>query len=345
MTPSEKRASQATMFANRLAKRAQHLKKWAKRLHISAYRVYDRDIPEIPLSVDLYTFTEGIRAGETYAVYALFERPYEKDPVEEDLWLDAMTQEMERVLELPPDHVLSKLRRRQKGSEQYKKVHSGSGAVTGVVAEGSLKFGVNLTDFLDTGLFLDHRPLRHMLTRTAEHKRVLNLFAYTGSLSVAALKGGADYVQSVDLSNTYLDWAIENMHLNGFSDGRVSPITRMDVMEFLDLQKRKTQSGNASRFDLILLDPPTFSNSKRTENVLDINRDWPRLVHASLSLLAPGGVLYFSTNSRRLRFDRDALPARIGRDTFTVDDITDATTPEDFKAHRIHRCWKFRLDS
>lgn len=344
MTPSEKLASQATMFGNRLTKRAQHLKKWAKRLQISAYRVYDRDIPEVPLCIDLYEFTEGDRKGERYAVFSLFERPYEKAPEEEEIWLDAMTREIERVLSLPNDHILSKLRRRQKGTDQYEKRQSPSKAITGIISEGDLRFGVNLTDFLDTGLFLDHRPLRHILTQTTSHKRVLNLFAYTGSLSVAALKGGADFVQSVDLSNTYLDWAIENMHINGFSDGRISPITRMDVMEFLDLQLRKTQSGNASRFDTILLDPPTFSNSKRTENVLDINRDWPRLVHDCLSLLAPHGILYFSTNSRRLKFDRNDLPSKIGRNTFTIDDITDATIPEDFKAHRIHRCWKFMLE-
>ncbi|MBQ1267065.1 MAG: class I SAM-dependent methyltransferase [Proteobacteria bacterium] len=345
MTPSEKRDSQAAMFGNRLRKRTQHFKKWAKHLNISAYRIYDRDIPEIPLCVDLYTFTEGENAGERYAVYSLFERPYEKDPAEEDLWLDAMSHEIERILELPADHVISKLRRRQKGNVQYEKTTSRHAAITGIISEGNLKFGVNLTDFLDTGLFLDHRPLRKILTESTHHKRVLNLFAYTGSLSVAALKGGADYVQSVDLSNTYLDWAIENMHLNGFNDGRISPVTRMDVMAFLDLQIRKTQSGNASRFNVILLDPPTFSNSKRTDNVLDINRDWPKLVHDALSLLAPGGILYFSTNSRRLKFDRDELPYKIGRNTFSVHDITDTTIPEDFKAHRIHRCWKFQLDT
>ena len=345
MTPSEKLAAQVAMFSNRLAKRAQHLKKWAKKQNVTAYRVYDRDIPEIPLCVDLYEFTDvGQNADGRYAVVSFFERPYEKSPQEEDLWIDAMTREIQKVIGLSEGHVMIKLRKRQKGSDQYEKMERSKKSVTGVIEEGELKYGVNLSDFLDTGLFLDHRPLSKILTQTAAHKRVLNLFAYTGSLSVAALKGGADYVQTVDLSNTYLNWAIDNMHLNGFSDGRVSPITRQDVMEFLDLQVRKTQAGNASRFDIILLDPPTFSNSKKTAAVLDTNRDWPMLVKNCLRLLNLGGILYFSTNSRRLAFDRDELPATIGGNTFSVEDITNMTIPDDFKAHRIHRCWKFTLD-
>ena len=170
------------MFGNRLRKRTQHFKKWAKHLNISAYRIYDRDIPEIPLCVDLYTFTEGENAGERYAVYSLFERPYEKDPAEEDLWLDAMSHEIERILELPADHVISKLRRRQKGNVQYEKTTSRHAAITGIISEGNLKFGVNLTDFLDTGLFLDHRPLRKILTESTHHKRVLNPITYSLSI-------------------------------------------------------------------------------------------------------------------------------------------------------------------
>ncbi len=345
MTPTEKLTAQAVMFSNRLSKRATHLKKWAKKQNLTAYRVYDRDIPEIPLCVDLYEFTDlSSDQIPRYAVVSFFERPYEKSPLEEDLWIDAMNREIQKVLEIPAGHIMVKLRRKQKGTDQYEKLEHTKKSITGVITEDNLKFGVNLSDFLDTGLFLDHRPLRKILTQTASHKRVLNLFAYTGSLSVAALKGGADYVQTVDLSNTYLNWAIDNMHLNGFTDGRISPITRQDVIEFLDLQVRKTQAGSASRFDIILLDPPTFSNSKKTTDILDTNRQWPDLVKQCLRLLNIGGTLYFSTNSRRLAFNRDELPATIGGNTFSVEEITNSTIPEDFKAHRIHRCWKLTLD-
>ncbi len=346
MTPNEKLSQQATMFANRLQKRAQQLSKWAQRLNITAYRVYDRDIPEIPLCVDLYEFVTqdgDLREDSRYAVVSFFERPYEKSPAEEDLWIDAMHKEIERTLALPSDHVIVKLRRRQKGTDQYEKTRA-SKVISGIVREGNLKFGVNLTDYLDTGLFLDHRLLRHILTKSSSKKRVLNLFAYTGSLSCAAAVGGAEFVQTVDLSNTYLDWASDNLSLNDIKDSKMSPLTRMDVVEFLNLQVRKTQSGNAKGFDIILLDPPTFSNSKKTEAVLDTNKQWPQLVKNCLHLLNPGGVLYFSTNSRRLAFNRDDLPATIGDRTFKVEDITTQTIPEDFKAHRIHRCWKFTLD-
>ena len=343
MTPSEKREQQASMFANRLAKRAQHFRKWAKKQGITAYRIYDRDIPEIPLCVDHYGFTGGRCTDAPYAVVSLFERPYEKNPDEEDLWIDAMSRQIEATLAIPADHVILKLRRRQKGNAQYEKADRRTRAISGIFDEGKLRFGVNLSDYLDTGLFLDHRPLRRHLSENSKDKRVLNLFAYTGSLSCAAAVGGASFVQTVDLSNTYLGWASDNLRLNAITDTKSTPLVRMDVVEFLEIQVRKQKAGNAAPFDTILLDPPTFSNSKKTADVLDINRQWPQLVRDCLSLLRPGGTLYFSTNSRRLSFSSDDLPPTISGRPYDIKDITDITIPEDFKAHRIHRCWKFTM--
>ncbi|MBR4985649.1 MAG: class I SAM-dependent methyltransferase [Proteobacteria bacterium] len=341
----DKLQSQATMFANRLKKRALYLKKWAARQNITAYRVYDRDIPEIPLCVDLYGMIghEGA-VVDTYAYMARFERPYEKDPAEEDAWLEEMAARAAQTLDIPRDHVILRTRKRQKGANQYVKTHAPD-AISGVVRENTLEFGVNLSDYLDTGLFMDHRPLRQHLTLISSGKRVLNLFGYTGTLTCAAAKGGAAFVQTVDLSNTYLDWAGQNLELNGFTDTKRYPRTRFDVVEFLQIESRKRAHNNAQGFDIILLDPPTFSNSKKTEAVLDTNKQWPDLVRNCLSLLTPDGILYFSTNSRKISFDRERVPATIGSRAVSVLDVTDRSIPEDFKAHRIHRCWKFTLNS
>ncbi len=340
----EKLESQKIMFANRLAKRVQFYKKWAKKQNLTCYRVYDRDIPEIPLCVDYYGFIDDDdKIVDQYAYVALFERPYEKDQKEEDIWLDAMCLEIQNVMKLSPEQIIVKTRKRQKGDEQYEKTRSKK-KISGVVREGDLLFGVNLSEYLDTGLFMDHRPLRQILVKTAKDKRVLNLFGYTGALSIAAAKGDASFVQTVDLSNTYLDWAGMNLELNGFEDADKYPRTRFDVVEFLELENRKIKSGTKKGFDLILLDPPTFSNSKKTEDVLDTNKQWPMLVKNCLHLLNPGGILYFSTNSRRLSFDAELLPASINGRKFEVSEITTQTIPEDFKNHRIHRCWKFSIE-
>lgn len=340
---NSKTQAQAEMFANRLKKRAAKLKGWAKGIPVTAYRVYDRDIPEIPLCVDLYELTgKEDEITARYACVSMFERPYEKDPAEEELWLDVMSEQIAQVLGIERENVLVKTRKRQRGTEQYEKVAS-SRRIKGTVREGSLRFIVNLSDYLDTGLFLDHRPLRRILTKISREKRVLNLFAYTGSLSVAAAKGGACFVHTVDLSNTYLAWARDNLLLNGFRDEKMTPTTRADVMEFLKLEYRKRQNIGWQGYDIILLDPPTFSNSKMTAGVLDTNRDWPQLVRGCLEILNPGGVLYFSTNSKRLAFDAQMLPPTVGGHAVTCEDMTERSLPEDFKGHKIHRCWKICL--
>ena len=343
---AQKTQEQATMFQNRVAKRAQCLKKWAKRENIDAYRVYDRDIPEIPLSVDRFDLTAENGEKVTYACIALYERPYEKDPGEEAIWLEAMTDACAKALNLAPGHALIKTRKRQKGRDQYVKTTSNGDAVRGIVAEGPLRFHVNLSEYLDTGLFLDHRPLRKHLIQISDQKRVLNLFGYTGSVSVAAAAGGASFVQTVDLSNTYLSWAENNLKLNGFANPAQYPLTRGDAVGFLRLENRKRSArGDQTdkRFDIIVLDPPTFSNSSMTAGVLDINRQWPELVDLCLRLLRPNGTLFFSSNSRRLPFDPQKIAPQIDGRPVTVIDVTQKSIPEDFKAHRIHRCWEIRL--
>ncbi|MDR2898060.1 MAG: class I SAM-dependent methyltransferase, partial [Spirochaetaceae bacterium] len=229
-------------------------------------------------------------------------------------------------------NIFSRVRRKQKGTAQYTKSDGRNRDIC--VREGGLLFNVNLSDYLDTGLFLDHRNTRALVRDEAAGKRVLNLFCYTGAFSVYAAAGGAAAVDSVDLSNTYLSKAQENFRLNGFTSGTAqSPwgFICADTIEFLRRAAITRQS-----WDLIVLDPPTFSNSHKTESVLDINRDWPNLVEQCLKVLSPGGVLYFSSNSRKLKFDPALLPSGC-----MSEEITDRTIPEDFKSHSpIHHCYR-----
>ena len=226
---------------------------------------------------------------------------------------------------------------RQRGSDQYEKQET-QDSITGIVQEQGHKFFVNLSNYLDTGLFMDHRPLRKIVEQEAQGKSVLNLFCYTASFSVYAAAGGASQVDSVDLSNTYLAWGEKNFSLNGFTDTEKYHFTRSDVAQFL--------KDSRDSWDIIVLDPPTFSNSKKTKDTLDINRDWPKLVNAAIQHLNPGGTLYFSTNSRQLHFDEGLLkpPAKENDGAqLAVKDITAATIPEDFRNQKIHRCWKITL--
>lgn len=374
---------QAELFSNRLKRKYKELRKQMRKNRISCYRLYDRDIPEVPLSLDLYEFLpQGIDSvleaarfiseqnarlsandssiekeikERTYAVLYLYERPYEKSEEEENLWLNAMAASTAEVLGLEKTHIIKKSRghKSHKDSDneensQYQKATADNDGFTqteGLVLEQGQLFRLNLTTYLDTGLFLDHRTLRAEIRETANQKRVLNLFCYTGSFSVYAAQGNARFVESVDLSNTYIGWAKENMKLNGFTDKTRYIYTRADCMRFLQEKAVAAKSGNLNSealYDLIILDPPTFSNSKATTDILDINRDWPQLVKDCLNILAPGGTLYFSTNSERIKFDISKIPAKTaaGLD-FICQDITTQTIPVDFAGKKPHRVWKF----
>lgn len=366
---------QAELFGNRLAKKYRELRKWARKNRISCYRLYDRDIPEVPVSLDIYEFlpddvtsqiecvkflaeqNERITANDplvekeikarTFAVLYLYERPYEKDEKEEEEWLELMAQTAAETLGTDPSHIIKKQRKKQKGLNQYEKNDETAGPrITGIVQEQGQLFKIDLTSYLDTGLFFDHRPLRSEIRQNANNKRVLNLFCYTGSFSVYASQGNASFVESVDMSNTYLNWAKENVELNGFSDRKKYVFTRGDCFQILkeksETVKKSIQSGEkTSLFDIIILDPPTFSNSKKTFNVLDINRDWPVLCADCISLLNKDGILYFSTNSTKLTFDEDTLRQKLPEGTeIKCIDRTSASIPKDFEGTKCHKLYK-----
>lgn len=379
MTLTEKNIYQANLFSNRLLKNYKQLKKWARKNKISCYRLYDRDIPEIPLAVDLYTFlpdeiktkfeisnfldeqnvqiSANTKIGlemqkdelkRTYLHIYLYERPYEKEQKDEEDWLLEMKKAASSSLNIDEQNIIIKTRRKQSGNEesarnQYTKIETDK-HLTGLVQEQGQIFKVNLTDYIDTGLFFDHRPLRAEIRKSCDGKKVLNLFCYTGSFSVYAAQGNAKEVQSVDLSKTYLDWAKENMKMNEFSNEKKYFFTRDDVFNYLNrvnAENQKNQNAKSENFfDIIILDPPTFSNSKRTENTLDINKDWPVLIAKCLKILKTNGILYFSTNSRKLNFKTELLSETVNLNNLQIEDITLKTIPEDFRNTKIHRAWK-----
>ncbi len=365
----DKLTYQAEIFTNRVTKKFRELKKWARKNRVTCFRIYDRDIPEIPLCLDIYEFlpedvvtpmdsarflanqnqrqsdndpsVENEIAERRFAVLYLYERPYEKDQAEEDIWLSEMASCVQKVFALPENHVVLKQRKHQKGLSQYEKVEN-TQVIGGLVQEQGQLFKIDLTSYLDTGLFFDHRPLRTIIRDTAAKKSVLNLFCYTGSISVYAAAGNAKRVESVDLSNTYLSWAKENFQLNGFDDRNRYIFSRDDVFHFLD--EKLASENPEDRYDIIVLDPPTFSNSKMSQNTLDINRHWPELVTKCLNLLNPMGTLYFSTNSRRLVFDTKLLPQATDEGlVIQTTDITSKTIPNDFAGTNPHKAFELRV--
>lgn len=311
---------QAAEFSSRLAKRARHLRKWPTKREITCYRLYDRDIPEVPFAIDRY--------GEAVVV-AEYERPHDRTPAEHADWLDYMMKTVAKTLEVPRGEIFLRKRERQRGDAQYDRL--GDESATRVVEEAGLRFRVNLSDYLDTGLFLDHRVTRGLVRDEAPGKRFLNLFAYTGSFSVYAAAGGAESTTTVDLSQNYLDWAEKNLGLNDFKAGTAHRLIRHDSWAYLD------SLPDAPRFDLAVVDPPTFSNSKRLDNDWDIQRDAVPLLKSLRRKMAEGGTVYFSTNFRRFKLDESALAG------YTVREISKATVPEDFRNQRIHRCWRLSV--
>ena len=364
---------QAQLFANRLSKNYRQLKKWARKNRVTCYRLYDKDIPEIPLCAEIYTFLppdvetkleaakyysmlnasisenkpESVQlvkeeAGRTYLHLYLYERPYEKDEEEENIWLKEMSNAAAKILGIDENNVIIKTRKKQtenKKRAQYEK-NENAVSIKGIVFEQGQLFNVNLYDYIDTGLFFDHRPLRAKIRDMAQGKRVLNLFSYTSSFSVYSAEGKASYVESVDLSNTYTDWSKRNMELNGFTDGTKYSFVASDVVHYLyDREKEAEHNTEFKKFDIIVLDPPTFSNSKKTDTMLDINRDWCELVRLCFRILSDDGTLYFSTNSKRLVFDESKIPSNA-----ICREITAQTIPEDYRNTKIHRVWEIKFN-
>lgn len=306
-------------FVNRLGKNIKHLRKWAQRQDLEAWRMYDRDIPQYPFAADIYA--DHVHLQEYDTGWLMHKTDYEK-------WLAEVVEAVLFVTGLPKEHIHVKKRQRQKGKDQYEKT-----GVTGtdfVIHEHGRAFWVNLDKYLDTGLFLDHRNTRQKIGNIAAGKRFLNLFAYTGSFSVYAATGGALFSETVDLSNTYLQWAQRNFELNGL-DMQAHQIVRADVFQYL-----QKAVEDHKQFDLIVMDPPSFSNSKKMLDILDIQRDQEKLIDGAMRLLSKQGSLYFSNNLRSFTLN-PVLEQR-----YDVNNISRKTIPEDFRNTRIHQCWEIR---
>jgi len=312
---------QAELFRRRLEKRARHLRRWPTRQGITCFRIYERDIPEIPLVVDRY---------EDHLHITEFERPHDRDLAQQADWLDLMARTASETLGMEHGKTFLKRRQRQRGSTQHE--HLADRRYEIQIHEGGLQFIVNLSDYVDTGLFLDHRITRGMVRDAAAGANFLNLYAYTGAFTVYAAAGSAARTTTVDWSNTYLDWSQRNMTLNGFT-GPQHRFVRSDAMSFL------RRLDPSEMFDLAVVDPPTFSNSKRSEVDWEIQRDHVALLTGVLARMRPGGVIFFSTNFRRFRFAAEAVPAA------EIREISKQTVPADFRNRRIHRCWRIVADS
>jgi 23S rRNA (guanine2445-N2)-methyltransferase / 23S rRNA (guanine2069-N7)-methyltransferase len=338
--------SSAEMFANRLRKDLQHFGRWARRQEIFAYRLYDADLHEYNLAIDVYESDKSAGSGfgppqagpsdskgepqgrgehKRYVHVQEYEAPDTISPDKARQRLQHALGVIPLVLEIPREQMFFKVRKRQKGGAQYEKLDE-----TGKfheVREGPCRFLVNFTDYLDTGLFLDHRDTRTMLSGLASGKTFLNLFGYTGTATVHTALGGAIATTTVDMSYTYLDWAQRNFELNKLA-GNKHELVQADVLVWLKENRQR-------RYGLIFLDPPTFSRSKRMEDTLDVQRDHVALIAGTAALLEPGGVLIFSTNLRRFKLDRDSLMG------LHVEDITRKTIPRDFERNpKIHQCFR-----
>lgn len=307
----------SSSFKNCLRNNYRHLRKWAKRTLTTAFRIYDHDIPYYPVVVDFY--------GGRFAVQCFVKRQDENEVP--DWLLEEVNNAIISLFDVSEELIYWRNRIRRARTEQYEK--SGEEGEFFPVFEYGAKFLINLTDYLDTGLFLDHRETRQMVKKLAKGKSLLNLFAYTCSFSVQAALGGASFTRSVDLSNTYTLWGRENFRLNHLADESHS-IIRADCLKFLD-----SEITSGATYDLIIIDPPTLSRSKKMDQLFDIQVDYPSILSKALRLLAPQGTLFFSTNSRRFVLDETLFP------NAQVQEISAKTLPLDFRDPRIHRCWRF----
>lgn len=301
---------------NRIRKNYQHLRKWANRSLTNCFRIYDRDIKEYPLAIDFY--------ASRFCVH-FFSYDHNQDEPGSEL-----KEEIETILSslfgAPSERIYWKTRIKRAKKEQYEKVDTQEHFFT--VLEYGVKFKINLSDYLDTGLFLDHRETRQMVKSLAKGKRLLNLFAYTCSFSVHAALGEASFTKSVDMSNTYTDWGRDNFILNSLPL-KNNQIIREDCLKFLE---EEIYSSNL--YDIIVIDPPTISRSKKMDQMFDIQNDYPFLITNALKLLVPGGVIFFSTNSRKFTFDPTLFLS------CKIEEISEKTIPPDFHNKKIHRAWK-----
>jgi len=322
-TPKLHLSEHAEMFANRIIKNQRNLKKWLRQENIECYRLYDADMPEYAVAVDVY--------GDWVHVQE-YQAPAEIDEKKAQARLQDVVAQLPGLLNIPKEHLVLKVRKRQKGVSQYEKQCETQDGQSHFfwVQESGLKIRVNLLDYLDTGLFLDHRLTRQKVRSLAAGKDVLNLFCYTAVVSLYAAAGGARSILSMDMSNTYLDWAVENFAANELRK-KAYTFLQEDCVDWLANQKPKPT------YDLIFLDPPTFSNSKRMEDSFDVHRDHGALIQHCMNILRPDGLLIFSTNFRKFRLDA-AL-----QEQYDFRDITKSTIPKDFERNaKIHQCFEIR---
>ena len=304
-----------TAFENRLAKVYKHISKIARKQNLACFRVYDVDLPEFPFIIDVYK--DMIYVAEYKSKHKLSEEDYE-------IWLNTSMEIIQEVFGVEKDNIFLKLRERQKGEQQYSKLNKEKKEL--IVDENGLAFIVNLSDYLDTGLFLDHRLTRQKVKEISKGKRVLNLFSYTGSFTVYAASGQAKKITTVDLSRTYINWAKRNLTYNKLYDDTKHEFIQADVLQYLKMVELNS-------YDLIILDPPTFSNSKRMEDIMDIQRDHVSIINQCLNILAENGILIFSTNYRSFILETEKLSSQ------KIKDITRQTTPFDFEGKLKRKCF------
>lgn len=293
-----------------------HLRKWAKRTETDCFRLYDREIHHYPVAIDFY-------AGRFCVHYFSRSRDQEEAPNE---FMEEINQILCNIFGTSSEMIFWRTRAKNKETRQYEKLGESKDFFT--VHEFGVKFKVNLVDYLDTGLFLDHRETRHLVASVAKGKRLLNLFAYTCSFSVHAAVAGAVMTTSVDMSNTYTAWGKDNFILNSLAL-KNNEVLRADCLKFLEAEK-----SSDNRYDIIVIDPPTISRSKKMDQMFDIQNDYIFLINASLQLLTKEGMIFFSTNSRKFVLDEGLFSA------CTITDISHKTLPIDFRDPKIHRCWK-----
>ena len=320
----------ALPLRNRLQKNAKHLQRWARRNGVSCYRVYDADLPEFSFSLDRYQ--SEIDPAIEWLHLQEYQAPATIDPAVAAQRIELAQQVVGEVFAVPQDRLFCKTRSRQRGAGQYQKQDNRGEFFQ--VREAAASLLINLSDYLDAGLFLDHRITRDRVYREAHGKRVLNLFCYTATVGVLAALGGADSVVNVDLSANYLKWARENHQINGLDDEQRYCLLRADIVALLQHPSRHSLQRD---FDLIFLDPPSFSNSSKMQETLDIQRDHENLINLAMDLLLPEGLLLFSTNRRGFKMAAE-VEAK-----YSLRDITHATVSEDFKRNpKLHMCWEIR---
>jgi 23S rRNA (cytosine1962-C5)-methyltransferase len=303
-----------TSLINRILKNKKQLKSFIKQENITCYRIFDWDMPEFPLCIDVYN--NHLHIAEYFTKHNYDE--------EHNQWLSSCITDVQNILNIDASNVYVKRRERHRQDTHYKKVDTTKQEI--IVEENGMKFIVNLSDYVDTGLFLDHRPVRKMAMQESKNKHVLNLFSYTGAFTVYMAKGGAASTTTADLSATYLNWAKRNMQLNGF-EGSQHTYVNTDVKAWI-------KNGPKQKFDIVILDPPTLSVSDKAASSFNVQHDHLELINHSLQHIVDGGVLYFSNNFRNFILNEKEIQAT------SIEDITLKSIPPDFRNKKIHACWK-----